>query len=100
MGSFWSCITEQTKRIIYVQDENNRNFPLVWSKSYYDLLLHLKTTFNYVPYNDMLVVDDAADIEMCVKSQETFDALLPKYKKMEPNLNVFYINIDLSTKKN
>ena len=93
MGNVWSTWT--SKHIIYIHDQKNRHVPIVWPRTYYDFLLCLKNTFDFEPQDDTVCVDDASQVDVYVKSEESFRALIPKHTKVEPNQNIFYVNIHL-----
>jgi hypothetical protein len=94
MGGWYSTLV-QRRWVVYIQNRKGQTFGLVWPKLYSDLLLELKESFGFIPANDLLQVHDAWEEVMHVTNQQTFEALLPKHKRLEPNLQVSYICIDI-----
>jgi hypothetical protein len=67
-------------KVIYIQDANEKFYPLKWPDTYSELLLALKVSFNYYPKNDVIIVDDVSEHPMSINSQQSFQALIPKHK--------------------
>jgi hypothetical protein len=83
-------------RVIYVQDQFQRVFPLCWPTNYDELLDTLADTFGYHPPLGILVFDDASSHDMHVCNQHTFQALAPRHRALEPDLHVFHVGLSLA----
>jgi hypothetical protein len=95
MGSNWSIYNTYQRyyKIIYLQDQRQRYYSIQWPDTFAELLQVLRLDFNYSPKDNKVLVDDISDHGMYVKSQTSFMGLVPKYKKIEPDIHVFYVGL-------
>jgi hypothetical protein len=98
MGSTWSKYNspyQKHYKIIYLQDQRNCCYCINWPENYVDLLQVLRIDFNYKPFNNTILIDGVSEQGMYVKSQPSFEGLIPRYKKIQPDIDIFYIGLKI-----
>jgi hypothetical protein len=89
MGTIFS----QTKHVIYLQDNKGKLIPMEYSLSLQHLRDHLSSLYEY--NSTYLLIQEASEHVMHVGTETSFRALVPKHKTVEPNINVYYIVVNL-----
>lgn len=95
LNSFLVSPTPREYRIVYLQDLNGKFVAIEWPDTFSELILLLRTLFKYTPIRNMLNVTDGAYENIIICSEETFSGLVPRHKRLEPDIDVFYIGIDI-----
>lgn len=100
MGN-WSGRSSQPKEIrtIYVRNKKESEcYTLTWSESYAQLILDIRELF---PMRRLLegervklYVIDCTETCVCVCSESTFEAIVPKYRPISPTVSLYYCVLD------
>lgn len=93
MGSFLS--TKKQYNVIYLKGKSS-NFlvPIVWPPTYNHLKNFLLEKYQYEAH--FLRFHEASEHIMNVNCEESYQALVPKYKLETPDISVFYVILDLN----
>jgi hypothetical protein len=103
MGAVFSIIANSRKefRVIYLEDMFKKLHPIAWDPSFGSLLECLERDFDYMPVGNILVFTEfnmdakRSSRNVVVHCQRGYDALVPAYRKIEPDMHLFYYGIDL-----
>ena len=88
-----ALIRKQQYRIIYISDHKKRMFPITWPDTFAELQLVLRNVHGY--HSKHLLIDDVSEFPMYIYSESSFRALVPKFKEAPPNIQIFYIGLQL-----
>ena len=72
-----------------------RMFPIEWPRDFDEFVAILSDTFGYVPPTGVFVFDDASSHNVHVCNAATFYGLVPRYVKVDPDIQVFFVGIDI-----
>lgn len=84
-------------RIIYVEDENTKRlYPILWPDSFAQFVLALHELFPATKKwsKTKFLFKDASNQEVCVCSESTFQALVPKHKQVAPTVDLYYVSLE------
>lgn len=101
MGVIFSYIARKEFRVIYLEDMFGQLHPIAWGHSFNDLLEFLELEFGYTPVRNILVFTEfnmdakRSTRNVVVHCQRGYDALVPAYRKIDPDMHLFYYGIDL-----
>lgn len=101
MGALFSSNPRKEFRVIYVEDMYKQLHPIAWGPSFESLLECLLVEFGYRPVKDILVFTEfnmdpkRGSRNVIVHCQRGYDALVPAYRKIEPDMHLFYYGIDM-----
>lgn len=94
MGSLFSK-SHSVLRVIYIEDvKNARIYPLAWPNDFNELKNIVGKIFPKLKNIDIFYFQDASDFSVCVCNNETFNGLVPKYKVISPNIDLYYVTIN------
>lgn len=84
-------------RIIYVVEKAGKQiFPIRWPDSFAQFVLELQELFPATRALDKkkFIFKDACEFSVCVMSESTFQALIPKHKQIAPTVDVYYVVLE------
>ena len=95
MGNVLKNMVKENHQYHVVYLEKNKTlYSIVWHRSYADLLLVLKNDFQY-HHSNRLYFEDGTGKKLHVTSESMYQALVPKYKKYEPDIEIYYVTLEL-----
>ena len=80
-------------RIIYVEEKSSaRTFPLLWPDSFAQFVLELYDLFPGTRSltTTKFLFKDGTDASVCVCSESTFSAIVPKHRQIAPKVDLYY----------
>ncbi len=87
------CAHRRTQWVIYVYRTPEELIPIKWPSSFsqlHEALVYHKA----IPGTALqLFIKDATENVMCVSSETSFQALVPKHKEIHPNVDLYYLMI-------
>jgi hypothetical protein len=84
-------------RIIYVSEKRTeRIYPLLWPDSFAQFVLELYDLFPATKQLNQtkFLFQDACDNAVCICSETTFQALVPKHKQIAPTVDLYYVSLE------
>ena len=84
-------------RVIYVQDKTSKQvYPVQWSDSFAQFVMELHDLFPATKKLEKTKFQfkDASEFLVCVQSEATFQALVPRHKQAAPNVDVYYVILE------
>ncbi len=84
-------------RVIYIQDNTkNRIYPVLWSDSFAQFVVELYQLFPQTKQieSTTFMFRDACEKSVCVCSEATFQALVPKHKAVAPGVDCYYVSLE------
>lgn len=84
-------------RIIYVTEKGNtRIYPVLWPDSFAQFVLELYDLFPETKkFNQTkFLFKDACNMSVCVCSESTFQALVPKHMQIAPTVDLYYVSLE------
>lgn len=98
MGTVFHWNTQPKEiRIIYVVEKGNKQvYPIRWPESFAQFVLELHELFPSTRSLDKkkFLFKDACEFSVCVMSDSTFQALIPKHKQIAPTVDVYYVVLE------
>lgn len=96
--SYWWRHQQPTEiRIIYLEDKNqDLVYGVHWPETFAEFIASLYQIFPDTRNLKSIkfIFQDGCDKQVCVCSQSTFDALVPKHKKVAPTVDVYYVCLE------
>ena len=82
-------------RVIYLE-EHGRVYPILWPDSFAKFVLELHNLFPSTKQlkKPKFTFQDATENPVCVCSESTFQALVPKHKKVAPSVELYYVSLE------
>lgn len=97
MGNIWHTERQPKElRVIYVQDhKTKRIYPISWPDTFQQLVEELYLLFPQTKQykTPKLVFEDGTQGEVCVCSEHTFRALVPKHQKVAPAVDLYHVGL-------
>lgn len=96
MGNIFSWhVQPKELRVIYVQDDKTKRiYPIPWPNTFQNFVEELHELF---PKTKLLkpkfLFDDAIEGKVCICSETTYRALVPKHQKIV-NVDLYYVGLD------
>ena len=84
-------------RVIYVTDCKTKHiYPILWPDSFAQFILELHTLFPVTKSleKNKFLFRDACEFSVCVCSESTYQALIPKHKQTAPNVDTYYVTLE------
>jgi len=84
-------------RIIYVEEKDSgRVYPVLWPDSFAQFVLELYELFPATKQltQTKFLFKDACETLVCVCSESTFQALVPKHKQVAPTVDLYYVSLE------
>lgn len=114
MGDYWSKLgpewpsDKHTSRNIYIYDKQDRCFPVIWFRSYEELINHLYTHFNFTPSDQdleavdvtrlgTLVFTDATELPVHVNSEASYQGLVPRLNETDTNVKIYHVGLHIAS---
>ena len=98
MGTWWSSHhAPQTKemRVVYAQDDKGHVYPIRWPDHYFDFLIEIRRLFPHLKNEPYIhcIFEDAGSFDVHIVSEATYQALVPKYKKISDTACLYYVSL-------
>ncbi len=96
----------KTFRVIYIEDLMKVIHPIVWTPNFEDLLACLENDFHYQPIKNILVFTEfnmdakRNSRNVVIHCQQGYAALIPAYRKIEPDIHLYYYGLDMQATLN
>jgi len=98
MGNIFSWKSQPRElRIIYVEDEKERIFPIFWPASFAQFILEISNLFPYLRNPRQFIFKDGTNFNVWVCNESTFQALVPKHKSIAPTVDLYYVCLEKIT---
>jgi len=89
MGSMFS----HSRFIMYLQDATGKFVPIEYPTTLCNLKQYLLQHYEYEA-NTLLVQESSTHI-MHISTENSYRALVPKHKMVEPNVHIYYVIVEL-----
>jgi len=113
MGDYWSKLgpdwsaQEVVAKNIYIYDQQNRCYPVIWFRTYEDLIHHLYTHFQFTPMDQdleapgvnrlgTLIFTDATEVPVYVNSEASYQGLVPRRDLTDENVKIYHVGLHLN----
>jgi hypothetical protein len=82
-------------RVIYLE-EQGLIYPILWPDSFAKFVLELHNLFPVTKHlkKTKFMFQDATENPVCVCSESTFQALVPKHKEIAPSVELYYVSLE------
>jgi hypothetical protein len=84
-------------RVIYLEDKKSGYvYPVSWPESFPEFIMALHEIFPTTSTlkSTKFLFKDASEVQVCVCSQRTFDALVPKHRQIAPTVDMYYVSLE------
>ena len=84
-------------RVIYVMEKQKKQiYPILWPDSFAQFVQELHQLFPATKQLEKtkFIFRDACEFSVCVCSENTFQALVPKHKQTAPEVNVYFVTLE------
>jgi hypothetical protein len=79
--------------VVYLQDIHGHLVPIEYPDTLEKLKKYLSDYYNFKPA--ILTIQESSEHVMYISTETSYRALVPKHKLVEPNMNVYYIIVNL-----
>ncbi len=79
--------------VVYLQDTNGQLVPIEYPDTLQNLKFYLSKHYQFE--SNILDIQEASEHVMHISTETSYRALIPKHKLAEPNMNVYYIIVNL-----